>query len=163
MNKSIGWLAVLCMGLAACAGAGAGGSATLGSAPYPPAVYEHRVATNDVEIYWNCTRPDGGTARMEGVVRNSKGGVVGFMELELAAVDTQDREVGGSKQALEPVLLRANQLAPFTLQVGAGRDTARLDLYYSYSRDATQGEAQQARFEARDVCSPTQHLVRQQR
>jgi len=143
------------VGLSACATPGAEISA------YPPAVYEHRVSTNDVEIYWNCAGPDAGTARMEGVVRNSKGGEVGFMELELAAADAQGKYVASVKRALEPIKLRANQLASFSLQIGAGGSGERLDLYYSYDRDATQGEAQQARFLARDVCLPTQHRIRQ--
>jgi hypothetical protein len=163
MSKPIGWLALLPMGLAACAGAGSGGLSASEAVPYPPAVYQHRVSTNDVEIYWNCAQPEAGTAHMEGVVRNSKGGVVGFMELELAAADAQGKYVASVKRALEPIMLRANQLAPFSLQVGAGGGAERFDLYYGYDRDATLGEAQQAHFLARDVCSATQHLVRQQR
>ena len=163
MKKPIGWLVFLLLGLAACAAAESGGAATLGSTPYPPTVYEHRVSTNEVEIYWNCAKPDAGTDRMEGVVRNSKGGVVKFMELELAAADAQSMYVASAKRALEPIMLRANQISSFSLQVGAGGGSERIDLYYSYDRDAAQGEAQQARFLARDVCSATQHLVRQQR
>ncbi len=162
MNKRIGWLALLPLALAGCAGAGSGGSATLGSTLYPPAAYEHRVATNDVEIYWHCARPDAGTAQVEGVVRNFKGGVVSFMELEIAAVDAQGRDVAGAKTALPAIRLFANQVSPFALRVSAS-GAERFDLYYSYDRDATPGEAQQARFIVRDGCSATQHLVRQQR
>ena len=93
MSKPIGWLALLPMGLAACAGAGSGGLSISEAAPYPPAVYQHRVSTNDVEIYWNCAQPEAGAAHMEGVVRNSKGGVVGFLQLELAAADAQGKYV----------------------------------------------------------------------
>ncbi len=162
MKKPIGWLVLLATGLAGCAGSASSGPATLGSVPYPPAAYEHRVATNDVEIYWHCARPDAGTAQVEGVVRNFKGGVVSFMELELVAVDAQGRNVAGAKTALPSIRLFANQVSPFALRVSAG-GAERFDLYYSYDRDATHGEAQQAHFMARDSCSATEHLVRQQR
>jgi hypothetical protein len=159
MDKRIGWLVVMLSGLPACAGVASEEPATLGSTPYPPAVYEHRVGTNEVEIYWNCARPDAGTAQVEGVVRNSKGGVVEFLELELVAVDAQGRSAATAQTALRAIRLFANQLSPFVLRVRAG-GAERFDLYYTYNRDATQGEAQQARFQARDVCSATQHLVR---
>jgi len=132
-----------------------------GSAPYPPDVYQHRVSTNEVEIYWNCTAPGAGTQRMEGVVRNTKGGAVKFMELELEAVDAQGRYGASAKTALPVIKLFANQLAPFALQLSAGADAQRFDLFYNYERDAAPGDALQVRFLARDVCSPTQHRIRQ--
>jgi len=162
MKMPVVFLVALALGLSACAGAGTGGSTTFGSAPYPPDVYQHRVSTNEVEIYWTCTAPGAGTQRVEGVVRNSKGGVVKFMELELDAVDAQERYGASAKTALPVIKLFANQLAPFALQLSAGADTQRLDLFYNYERDAASGDAQQVRFLALDVCSPTQHRVRQQ-
>ena len=134
-----------------------------GSAPYPPDVYQHRVSTNEVEIYWNCTAPGAGTQRMEGVVRNTKGGAVKFMELELEAVDAQGRYGASAKTALPVIKLFANELAPFALQVSAGADTQRFDLFYKYERDAASGDDLQARSLARDVCSPTQHRIQQLR
>jgi ABC-type glycerol-3-phosphate transport system substrate-binding protein len=156
------FLMILALGLSACAGAGTGGTTMLGSTPYPPEVYQHRVSTNEVEIYWTCTAPGAGTQRVEGVVRNSKGGVVKFMELELDAVDAQGRYGASAKTALPVIQLFANQIAPFALELSAGAEVQRLDLFYNYDRDAAPGDALQVRFMARDVCSPTQHRVRQQ-
>jgi hypothetical protein len=162
MRMRVVVLMILALGLTACAGAGTGGTTMYGSAPYPPDVYQHRVSTNEVEIYWNCSAPGAGAQRVEGVVRNSKGGVVKFMELELDAVDARGRYGASTKSSLPVIKLFANQIAPFALELNAGADAQRLDLFYNYDRDAAPGDMLQVRFRARDVCLPTQHRVRQQ-
>jgi hypothetical protein len=161
MRIPVGYLAVVALGLSACAGEGTGGTTTFGSGPYPPDVYQHRVSTNDVEVYWNCTAPGAGIQRVEGVVRNTKSGAVRFMELELDAVDAQGRYGASAKTALPVIKLFPNQLAPFALQLSPGADAQRLDLFYNYERDPAAGDSLQVRSFARDVCSPAQHRVRQ--
>lgn len=145
--------------LSACAGAGIGGPSE--SKLYPPAVYAHRVSTNDVDVYWNCTRPEPAVVRFEGVVQNWKGGRVKFMELELDVADARGRYVSGGKTALKDIVLYANQIAPYALQVRPAGTEERFDLIYWYYIDPTIGESARQQFLARDVCSPTQHRVPQ--
>ena len=83
---------------------------------YPPHVYEQRISTNDVSIYWRCT-PASDSIRFEGVVQNTKGGRVKFMELELAGADARDRYISDATTALSDVILQPNQISPFVIQV----------------------------------------------
>jgi hypothetical protein len=156
--KLSGWLvASVGLMLSACAGAGVGGPAE--SKVYPPAVYAHRVSTNDVDIYWNCTRPEPTVVRFEGVVQNWKGGQVKFMELELDGADARGRYVSGAKTALKDIVLYTNQISPYALQVRPTGTEERFDLFYWYYIDARFGESPRQQFLARDACSPTQHRV----
>ena len=143
--------------LSACAGAGMGGPSE--TKLYPPAVYAHRVSTNEVDVYWNCTQPEPAVVRFEGVVQNWKGGRVKFMELELVGADGRGRYVSGGKTALRDILLHVNQLSPYALHVRVDGGEKRFDLFYWYYVDATIGESPRQQFLARDACSPTQHRV----
>ena len=103
--------------LSACAGYGPGSPAGAQSTVYPPAVYAHRVSTNDLGVYWNCTRPELAIVQFEGVVRHVKGGRVKFMELELSGADRQGRHVSGGKTALKDIVLSTDQISPSALQI----------------------------------------------
>jgi hypothetical protein len=122
-------------------------------------VYAHRVSTNEVHVYWNCTRPDPAVVRFEGVVQNWKGGQVKFMEVELAGVDARGKVVSGGKTALKDIVLYANQISPYAFQVRPAGTEERFDLFSWYYIDARLGESARQQFLARDVCSPTQHRV----
>ncbi|HSD51425.1 MAG TPA: hypothetical protein VLG48_08455 [Candidatus Methylomirabilis sp.] len=153
-----GWLAAsVGLMLSACAGAGLGGPAE--SRVYPPAVYAHRVGTSDVDVYWNCMRPEPTLVRFEGVVQNWKGDRVKFMELELDGADSRGKYVSGAKTALRDIVLYTNQISPYALQVRPTGNEERFDLIYWYYINQRLGESTRQQFLARDVCSPTQHRV----
>lgn len=156
-----GWrfAASISLSLSACAGYAQGGPAGAGSTVYPPALYAHRVSTNEVEVYWNCTRPEPAIVRLEGVVRNVKGGRVKFMELELSGANKQGRYVSGGKIALRDIVLYTNQISAYALQVRPAGTEERFDLFYWYYMDARIGDGPRQQFLARDACSPTQHRV----
>jgi len=156
--KHSGWLgAGVGLMVSACAGAEIGGPAE--SKLYPPAVYARRVSTNDVDVYWNCTRPEPTLVRFEGVVHNWRGGRVKFLELELVGADARDRYVSGGKTALKDFVLYTNQISPYALQVRPAGTEERFDLFYWYYIDARIGESGRQQFLARDACSPHQHRV----
>jgi hypothetical protein len=120
--------------------------------------FAHRVSTNDVTIYWNCTRPKSDGIRLGGVVQNSKGVPVKFMELELVAADGRDRYGPSAKTALRDIVLHTNQVSPFTLQLRSEGKGVRFDLFYKYYVGAAVA-TQQVNFMARDACSPSQHRI----
>jgi hypothetical protein len=158
--KRSDWLVVsVVLVLFACAGTGTGGSSE--SKGYPLAVYAHRVSTNEVHVYWNCTRPEPAAVRFEGVVQNWKGGRVKFMEVELTGVDARGKVVSGGKTALKDIVLYANQISPYALRVRPAGTEERFDLFYWYYLDARIGEGARQQFLARDACSPTQHRLPQ--
>jgi hypothetical protein len=127
---------------------------------YPPHVYEQRVSTNEVSVYWRCAQL-ADTVQFEGVVHNTKGGRVKFMELEIAGADTGRKYVAGTTVALADVILKPNQIAPFTLELRPGRSGLRFDLFYRYEVDSAIGGDTRPHFRALDVCTPTQHRFQQ--
>jgi len=123
---------------------------------YPPHVYEQRISTNDVSIYWRCT-PASDSIRFEGVVQNTKGCRVKFMELELAGVEGHLRYTSSATTALQDIILQPSQISPFTIQVKPTGAEGRYDLFYHYQIDSAIGGDTYLRFRALDVCSPRQH------
>ena len=143
-----------CVGLivSACAARG------MDTAPaiYPPAVYSQRVGTNDVTIYWRCTR-EATQVQIEGVVQNVRGGAVKFMELELTGANARDRYISAATTALKDIVLQTSQIAPFVIQLRLAGDESRLDLFYRYQVESALGGDLRPHFRALDVCSPARH------
>lgn len=173
MRMGVGVLAGLSMGLSACALEGTWPPTTEPTI-YPPAVFSHRVGTSHVVLYWNCTQPEPGVLRLDGVAQNPHSPQeVRFLELDLAGVDAQDRFVSETKGAVRNFLLRLNEISPFQLDLRLAGTEVRFDLFYQYRFHEDGGHflagppvggphlfAQEQRFMARDVCSETQHRVR---
>ncbi len=59
----------LALGVTACASGGGGQQSGAQSAAYPPDSFSHRVATSEVVLYWNCSRPESGVLRLAGWLR----------------------------------------------------------------------------------------------
>jgi hypothetical protein len=159
MLRGITLGAGIVVGLSACATPGAEISV------YPPAVYEHRVSAADVSVYWSCTQPEPNTLQVEGVVQNISGQQVQFAEVEVVGVNASDRTVSSARSAVRDILLQSNQASPFLIQLRTLGDEARFDMYYWYYTRGALGVAgpgqRQVQNMARDVCSPTQHRIRQ--
>lgn len=168
-----GLLALAGVSISACAADGTWRFTAAEPGLYPPAVFSHRVGTPHVVLYWNCSRPEPGMLRVDGVAQNAGSPqAVRFLELELAGVDARERHVSQAAAALPDILLHTNQISPFRLDVRTEGSEVRFDLFYRYEfqenghpvvvgaaagkfRLATQFQ----RFMARDVCSETQHRV----
>jgi len=150
------WLAAAVAAvLSGCAGAGTQ------PAIYPQAVFDHRVSTSDVTVYWSCTQAESQVLRAEGVVQNIGSGPVEFAQVELVAVSAQDRNVGSTTASVREIVIQTNQHSPFLLQLRTLGDEARFDLYYWYYAGEAFGFGRPGRREfrsmARDACSPAQH------
>jgi len=146
---------------------------------YPPAAFSHRVSTAQVVLYWNCSRPEPGVLRLDGVVQSPYFSDVRFVEFELVGLDPQDAVVSHVTGDLPDIQLRTNQTSPFRLDLRTAGTEARFDLFYRYKSQGTlrsdgtrrvlaaatlgpeaQLLAQATRqFMVRDVCSETQHLT----
>ena len=142
------------------ASACAPGTGYQSSAPpvYPPAVFAHRVATSDVEIYWNCSHPEPELVRVNGVAKNTGGREVRFLELQLVAVSAEERHILKAATAVPDIVLHTNQVSPFQLDLRTMGREVRYDLFYQYSI-GVRLSTQNSQFMARDVCSETQHRV----
>jgi len=128
-----GLLALLGMALSACAVDGTMQLPAAEPTIYPPAVFTHRVGTSHVVLYWNCTRPEPGVLRAEGVAQQAGSSqAVRFLELELVGVDARERTVSEAAAALPDILLHTNQISPFRLDVRTVGSEVRFDLFYQY-------------------------------
>jgi hypothetical protein len=168
------WLAAAsALSLSACA---SGGESTqfLSSALTvdPTAGFTNRVSSNQVVLYWNCTRPEPGILRVDGVAHNPwSSQAIRFLEFDLVGMDDRDRQVSATSAALPAILLWTNEVSAFRLDLKTAETESRFDLYYQYRFNeggnrilagppgaAPQRLAQQLRrFLVRDVCSETQH------
>lgn len=168
-------LVLLAIGMSACV---ADGTLQLpaASTPYPPPGYTHLAGNAHVALYWNCTRPEPGLLRAEGLAFNPWGSQpVQFLEFELVGVDGGERTVSAGKAEARDIQLFTGQSTPFQLALKTAGSEARFDLYYQYRfqegdhdrivagpfaggrfllAQATQ------RFMVRDACSEAQHRVR---
>ena len=173
-NIRTGLLALLGVGLSACAADGTWRLPAAEPTLYPPAVFTHRVASSHVVLYWNCARPEPGVLRLDGVAQNPWGHQeVRFLELELVGMDARERTVSQAAAAVPNFLLRTNEISPFHLDLRTAGTEVRFDLFYQYRFQDNGGrflagspvgvprllaQATQ-RFMARDVCSDTQHRL----
>jgi len=174
---------MLLLALAACAGERVPDMPMV-SASYPPTGYVHGVRPYPLELYWNCTRPDPGTLRLDGVAVDPWSAqpvqLVGF---DLVGVDARGRTASSSSVTVQGLaILHTNQSAPFRIDFHTSGAEARFDLYYEYlyqeggepapffQRVAWDGATPSQNHHfllavtnlnvVRDACSPTQHLVR---
>jgi hypothetical protein len=161
--------------LYACAASGPQMAVSIGKAQWPPIGYKHTVSTGALRQYWNCTRPEPGVVRLDGIVANLwNGQSVKFLEWQLAGVNAEGREVSGVKVESTVIQLMTNQFIEYHIDLRTTGAEARFDLYYQYQffdRGHNAIEAaldwdgpvlftqQNQRFFVLDACSDTQHLV----
>jgi len=174
VGNFIGLVVLLGVGLSACATDGTLGLPAPEPKPYPPPGYVHRVASSHVELYWNCTHPEPGILRLEGVAVNPWNSQdIRFLEFDLVGVDARERTAADAQGQARDFLLGTNQSTPFQLDLRTTGAEVRFDLFYQYRFQENGGRflaassaaaprllAQTQRFMARDVCSETQHRIR---
>jgi hypothetical protein len=188
INEFRTWLLILLgLGLSACA---AGGTLRLPVAtptPYPPPGYVHRVATSDVELYYNCSTPSPGGMHLDGLAFNPwSSQPVRALEFELVGVDSRGWSVSEATAEARDYQLFTNQSTPFDLDLKTVGSEVRFDMYFAYQ--FSEGEFQEGQFQegdhdnieiskvawqgpmalalqpnrslVRDACSPGLHLAR---
>ena len=135
------------------------------SGAYPPPEFAHRVASPQVEVYWNCGEATPGVVQLDGVVHNFGGRDVRFASVEAVGVNAMGQSVSDSVVALPDIVLGVNQSSPFHITLRATGSEVRYDLYYWYW---THGHgfgllgtsSVERQWYARNVCVPSQHVAR---
>lgn len=170
-------LLVLGLVLSACAADGTFRPLASTSTPYPPSGYKHTVQSSHVVLYWNCTQPEAGVLRLDGVAFNPwMGAPVQYLEFEVEGVDAVAGSVSEGKAAARDIQIHTNQSTPFRIDLRTTGKEVRYDLYYQYRMNEGEGSnridasldwdgpvlfaQQNRRFSVRDACSDTQHLAR---
>ena len=135
------------------------------SGTYPPPEFLHRVASPQVEVYWNCGPTAPGVLHLDGVVHNFGGRDVRFAPVEVVGVSANGSSVSDAVVSVPDVVLHVNESSPFHLTLKTTGKEARLDLYYRYWAGGhdlgTLGTSSVERhWYARNVCSPARHVAR---
>ena len=149
-------LLLVIMVLPACTSQGPYGALAAQPPIYPQATFAHRVSSPDVDIYWNCSQPEAGLIRVNGVAQSTGGREVRFLKLQLEGVDAKDQKTLEAAAAVPDIVLYTNQMSPFELTLRTAGSEVRYDLFYQYSIGSI---SRDFHFMARDVCSQTQHRV----
>lgn len=154
-----GWLAPVLL-LAACATEGRWQLPGV----QPPVIFTHRVATPDVELYWNCLPPGPGVLRIEGAVHDWGGREVRFFEIEADGLGGEGRYASTASASLPDAVLEINQVSRFQLSLRDIRGRTRVDLFYQYRTGFgafSHGFADQShRFFVRNACGKAEHVAR---
>lgn len=168
------FLILLGISLSACAGQGMGYPAAA-PIPYPPPGFAHRVETPQMGLFYNCTNPEPGLLRLEGLAFNVWNmQPIRYLELALEGVDRSERAVSEAGGEGRDYQIPTGQSTPFQVDLRQMGTEVRYDLYYQYQfvdgdhRDLISGPMVRGvhprhsgiRFLARDACSPTQHVFR---
>lgn len=170
-----GILLLLGVGLWACAQDGSLRFPAAIPAAYPPPGYAHRVETPQIGLFYNCTTPEPGVLRLEGMAFNVWNmQPVRYLELALEGVDAGDHSVSEAGGEGRDYQILTGQSTSFQVDLRPAGSEVRYDLYYQYQfldgdhRDLISGPIVSGvfprhvgnRFLARDACSPTQHVMR---
>ena len=126
--RSVG-LALLVIGLAACAGQNLDSSMDIDFSKYA-----HQVADGKVAIYWNCSRPTPGTVQVQGVA-NSPWFTDPIQDLQfwVYGVNSQDGNVSRAHGSTRDFLIQLNAPSPFDLTLQATGQEVRFDMIYDYT------------------------------
>jgi hypothetical protein len=170
-----GFLLLLGAGLWACAEDGSLRIQAAAPVPYPPPGYAHRVDTPQIGLFYNCTNPEPGVLRLDGLAFNIWNmQPVRYLELALDGVDAKDHSVSEAGGEGRDYQILTGQSTSFQVDLRPAGSEVRYDLYYQYQfldgdhKDLISGPMVRGvfpkkvgnRFMARDACSPTQHLMR---
>jgi hypothetical protein len=163
MRVRIGVLALVGMGLTACTSVEISRSAPAQSVAPPPEAFTHRLATPEVALYWNCTRPEAGVLHFDGIAKNIAGREVRSLALRLTSVDANNLLLEAA--ALPTIILHSDKFSPVHLQLLIRGTEARFDLSYEYPLAPpvdlpTPRAATTEQFTATDVCARTRYRAR---
>ena len=153
-----------------------------GSAPATAAEpYAHRVGTSELVLSWNCSQPEPGVMRVEGIAQSPwQAQPIRYLEFSLLGVDAQEETTAKATGTARDIQIMTNQSSPFQLTLKSAGAATRFDLYYNYRYEhefdgsssliGTSGTvvagpamgtsrlfAQTETFMVRDACGESQH------
>ena len=153
-----------------------------GSAPATAAEpYAHRVGTSELVLSWNCSQPEPGGMRVEGIAQSPwQAQPIRYLEFSLLGVNAQEETTAKATGTARDIQIMTNQSSPFQLTLTSAGAATRFDLYYNYRYEhefdgsssllGTSGTvvagpamvnsrlfAQTETFMVRDACGESQH------
>ena len=129
----VGPLAWVGMSLVACAANGGRGGLFGDFTPYPPPGFAHESASDLVELFWNCTRPQPETLLLDGLAFSTwTAQDIRDLEFSLVGVDARGTTVAEASGAPQSLVLETMRSTPFQLSLRLTGSEARFDLFYQY-------------------------------
>jgi hypothetical protein len=129
----------------------------------PQTTYSHRVATPDVELYWNCKESAPGVLQIEGAVHNFGGRTVRFFQIEADGTNAQGQYVSQAVTSLPDIKLEINQVSQFKLTLHSPEPMGRVDFSYMYRAGGFHSFSgfpeEEHHFFVRDACGSSQHVA----
>ena len=136
-------LALLTIALAAC-----------GTAKAMPNfnTFQHRVTDGTVALFWNCSRPEPGVVRVEGVANNPYYPTpIEGLEFLLYGVTAQGASISPARASAQAYWIETNAPPAFTIDLKNQGSEVRYDLVYSYRFSGrTRGQEQNM---AQNICA----------
>lgn len=134
----------------------------LGPPPVPPpASFAHRAASAELELLWNCSRPQPQVMRLTGAAHNIGQNEVRSVLLTAKSVKTGDAPILVTAEALPEIILYASGPSPFQVDLQLEKAPTRIDLSAVYqvtpSVSAQASPGSQENLAADDVCEPSRH------
>ncbi len=129
-------------------------------ATYQPVAFAHRIVSEDVEIFWNCSRPQPSLLRVDGIAKNDGKGEVHLLQLELHDVDRLTGTILQSASAVSDIILHPDIFSPIQVELQPATAEGQVDLLYTYritSLGIIQTTNTDKEIMARDACSATQY------
>ncbi len=127
--------------------------------PLKPETFARQVSDGTVVVYWNCTRPEPGLLRVEGMMSNPVvPAPIRDVDLTLYGVDGTGRDVSRVSGGTAGYQIPAMASSPFRLDLRLAGGDVRFDLRYRYEGSFGGGASDEgggssiASNLARDVC-----------
>ncbi len=120
--------------------------------------FAHRVSDSTVALYWNCSRPEPGLVRMEGVVNNPYyPQPITDLGFTLYGVSAQGGDISTAHANAQAYEIFTNDPTSFTINLHTVGGEVRYDLVYHYlfqgGHGGGSGIGQQQQNMARNVCA----------
>ncbi len=127
----------------------------------PPASFAHRVASTNVELFWNCSQLQPQVMRLIGAARNIGRGEVRSVLLTVRSVKAGDAPLLVTAEALPEIILYASGPSSFQVDLQLEKTPTRIDLSAVYQMtpdvSAPSSVGPQENLAADDVCAPARY------
>jgi hypothetical protein len=137
-----------------------GGMKTASSMDVNFSSYAHQVTDGKVALYWNCSKPEPGVVRVQGVANNPyMMSPIQDLEFRLYGVSAQGYTMARARADAKDYWIQPNSPSPFTINIQTQGVAVRFDLGYSYMLSGDTGGG--GRFGGGDSTSAeTQNMAR---
>jgi hypothetical protein len=127
----------------------------------PPASFVHHAASENIELFWNCSQPRPEVMRVSGAVRNNGQQEVRSVDLTVRSLRAGDVSLLQTAAALPEIMLYASGPSPFQIDLPLEKSPSKFQVSALYRTtpdlSAPSSVGPQGSLVIEDACAPTQH------